>query len=267
MATRDIVVIGASAGGIEALTELVERLPRELPASLFVVQHIPANHKSLLPRILAAAGPLPVSHPADGEEFVRGHIYVAPADHHLLLEGAQMRVVRGPRENGHRPAADALFRTAARSHGPRVIGVVLTGALDDGAAGLISVKQYGGFAVVQDPQDAWCADMPRQAMERVQVDAVVTVRELARKLSRWTRQRAAGAPRLLPPSAAELEAALWCALRVLGEQMELTRRLADRARKLKYFSSAGRYDERTADAERQVETLRRALRLAAPKQR
>jgi two-component system chemotaxis response regulator CheB len=190
MATRDIVVIGASAGGVEALTSLVKKLTPDLPASIFVVQHVSSDHKSMLPRILSTAGKLPARHPADGEKFERGYVYVAPADHHLLLEEERVRVVRGPRENGHRPAADALFRSAARAFGPRVIGVVLTGALDDGTAGLVSVKRQGGFAVVQDLADAYCADMPRAAMQHVDVDAVVTIAELARKLPKWTRQKA-----------------------------------------------------------------------------
>jgi len=199
VATRDIVVIGASAGGVEALTALVRKLPQDLPASLFVVQHVSSEHKSMLPRILSTAGKLPATHPTDGEKFERGHIYVAPADHHLLIEANLVRVVRGPRENGHRPAADALFRSAARAHGPRVIGVVLTGALDDGTAGLVSVKRHGGLAVVQNLEEAYFPDMPRAAMQHVDVDAVVTLAELARKLPKWTRQKAPAAPAKSPP--------------------------------------------------------------------
>jgi two-component system, chemotaxis family, protein-glutamate methylesterase/glutaminase len=193
MLTRDIIVVGASAGGVEALTALVRRLPANLPASVFVVQHVPSEHKSMLPRILGAVGKLPVSHPNDGEKFERQHIYVAPSDHHLLLEaGHNMRVVRGPRENGYRPAADTLFRSAARTYGPRVIGAVLTGALDDGTAGLIAIKQESGFAVVQSPDEAYCADMPRSAIQHADVDAVVTIAEMARKLPKWSRQGAPG---------------------------------------------------------------------------
>ncbi|HEX4386565.1 MAG TPA: chemotaxis protein CheB, partial [Myxococcales bacterium] len=194
-------MIGASAGGVEALTALVRRLPPDLPASIFVVQHVPSEHKSMLPRILGAAGKLPVTHPADGEKFERSQVYVAPSDHHLLLEEGHMRVVRGPRENGYRPAADTLFRSAARTYGPRVIGAVLTGALDDGTAGLIAIKQQGGFAVVQKPEEAYCADMPRSALEHVDVDEVVTIAELARQLPKWARQGAParGSRQLLQP--------------------------------------------------------------------
>ena len=191
MLTRDIIVVGSSAGGVEALTALVRRLPADLPASIFVVQHVPSEHKSMLPRILGSVGKIPVSHPADGEKFERKHIYVAPSDHHLLLEADHtMRVVRGPRENGYRPAADTLFRSAARTYGPRVIGAVLTGALDDGTAGLIAIKREGGLAVVQSPEEAYCADMPRSAIQNVDVDEVVTIAELARKLPKWARQAA-----------------------------------------------------------------------------
>lgn len=175
MAERNIIVIGCSVGGVEALQRLVGRLPRNLPAAVFVVLHLAPQSTSMLPTILSRAGELPASHPKDGEPIRMGHIYVAPPDNHLLLENGKMRVMRGPRENRHRPAVDPLFRSAARWYGPRVIGVVLTGALDDGTAGLSSIKKRGGIAIVQDPADAFCGDMPRSAMKNVEVDYVASI--------------------------------------------------------------------------------------------
>jgi two-component system chemotaxis response regulator CheB len=142
---------------------------------------------------LTKAGRLPASHPRDGEPILPGRIYVAPPDHHLLIADSTVQVRRGPRENGHRPAGDTLFRTAARAKGPQVIGMVLTGALDDGAAGLFAIKQRGGFAVVQDPDEAYCPDMPRAALEHTDVDAVAKLEDIARKLPEWTTE-AVGEP-------------------------------------------------------------------------
>jgi two-component system chemotaxis response regulator CheB len=185
---HDIVVIGASAGGVEALSKLVSRLPRDLPAALLVVLHVPANGTSVLPMILSRAGPLPAVHARDGQAIELGHIYCAPPDHHLLVGRGHLRVARGPRENGLRPAADPLFRTAARVYGPRVIGVVLSGSLDDGTAGLYVIKARGGFAITQDPEEAMFSGMPRSAVENVAVDHCLPVAEIAPLLDRLTRE-------------------------------------------------------------------------------
>ena len=184
MAGHDILVIGASAGGVEALTRLVRGLPEGLPAAVFVVLHLPAHGTSVLPGILSRSGPLPAAHPDDGEEIKPGRIYVAPPDVHLLVGRGRVRISRGPKENGHRPAVDVLFRTAARSYGRRVVGVVLSGALDDGAAGLAAIKSRGGLAVVQDPADALYPGMPRSALETVPIDHVAPVSELPGLLAR-----------------------------------------------------------------------------------
>jgi two-component system chemotaxis response regulator CheB len=140
---QSIVVIGASAGGVEALRTVVSGLESDLPAAVFVVLHLAPGGTSVLPSILQRAGNLPATHPTDGEAIENGRIYVAPPDHHLLIDEGTVRIVRGPRENGHRPAIDTLFRSAARSHGPRTVGVVLSGVLDDGAAGLATVRRPG----------------------------------------------------------------------------------------------------------------------------
>ena len=180
MQGHDIVVIGASAGGVETLKQLVQRLPEDLPASLFVVLHIPPlNGASMLPAILERAGRLPAQSAIDGARFERGRIYVAPPDRHLLVERDRVRVVRGPRENRHRPSVDPLFRSAAWTYGPRVVGVVLSGTLDDGAAGLWAIKTCGGVTVVQDPAEAAYTGMPTSALMTVRVDYCLSVERMA----------------------------------------------------------------------------------------
>jgi two-component system, chemotaxis family, protein-glutamate methylesterase/glutaminase len=161
---HEIFVVGASAGGVEALTRLVRTLPARFPGTLFVVLHLPAESPSLLPSILTRSGSLKASHPQDGERIAPGQIYVAPPDHHLLVESGYMRVVRGPKENRHRPALDPLFRSAARSYGPRVVGIVLSGMLDDGTAGLMAIKRCGGLAIVQNPAEALYPSMPQSTL-------------------------------------------------------------------------------------------------------
>jgi two-component system chemotaxis response regulator CheB len=164
------------------LRQLVRGLKPDLPAAVFVVVHLEPNSTSHLPEILSRAGPLQAVHPRDGAPIVPGRIYVAPPDRHLLIANGRLRVVRGPRENRFRPAIDPLFRTAAVAYGPRVIGVVLSGALDDGAAGLLEIKQSGGLALVQDPADALIPSMPRTACETVEVDHALPAARLAAKL-------------------------------------------------------------------------------------
>jgi two-component system chemotaxis response regulator CheB len=188
LATYDVVVVGASAGGVEALSILVSELPRDLRAAVFVVLHL-SRARSVLPEILTRAGRLPAVHPADGDRIEHGRIYVGRPDHHLTLEDGRIRVVHGPTENGYRPAVDPLFRSAARVYGPRVIGIILTGALDDGTAGLAAVKEAGGIAIVQDPDEAFASSMPRSARAFVAVDHVRPLREIGALVASLTSEQ------------------------------------------------------------------------------
>jgi two-component system chemotaxis response regulator CheB len=176
---RNIIVIGASSGGIDALRTIVRSLPANFSASVFVVLHVSPASPGILDEILTRAGELPAITPGDGERIQPGRIYVAPPDRHMLIEPGIVRLTRGPRENRFRPAVDPLFRSAAQTYGPRVIGVVLTGDLDDGTAGLWAVKRLGGTAIVQDPGDALYPSMPRSAMSHVKVDYCVPIEEIA----------------------------------------------------------------------------------------
>lgn len=169
---RDIVVVGASAGGIEALTRLVGQLPADLPAAVLVVLHVSAGANSVLPAVLNRHGRLPAARPRAAEPLEQGRIYVGAPDHHLVIEQGRVLLTRGPREHRARPAVDVLFRSAAEAYGPRVIGVALTGSLDDGAAGLAAIRRAGGLALVQDPEDAQCAGMPRAALDAAGADHV-----------------------------------------------------------------------------------------------
>ena len=179
---RDVIVIGASAGGIETLQQLVKSLPAGFPASVFVTVHFPETGSSVLPRILTRAGALAAVHATDGESIVHERIYVARPDFHLLPGPDGIRCVRGPRENGNRPAIDPMFRSAAVSFGPRVIAVVLSGNLDDGTSGAAAVKRNGGIVVAQDPDDALFPSMPQSVIDHVQVDYIVPIRLLGRTL-------------------------------------------------------------------------------------
>jgi two-component system chemotaxis response regulator CheB len=185
MAIQEIVVIGASAGGVEALKIVAAGLPPDFDGAVFVVLHIGTarNGRSFLPEILSRAGPLPACHPSDEEKFRRGRIYVAKPDCHMLLADGHIRVVYGPKENRTRPAINPLFRSAAAAYGPGVTGVILTGMLDDGVAGLAEIKRRGGVAVVQDPATAVFASMPQSAIEHVDADYIVPPQQIAGVLS------------------------------------------------------------------------------------
>ena len=179
MAKRDIVVIGTSAGGIDALRTLVKDLPADFQASIFIVLHTGPDSPGLLDQILQRVSPVKVRNPIDKEKIQGNRIYVAPPDHHLIIEPGIICLSKGPKENRFRPAIDPLFRSAAQVYGPKVIGVILTGGLDDGVAGLWAVKKLGGTAVVQHPEDALFPSMPLNAMHYVDVDHCVPLTEIA----------------------------------------------------------------------------------------
>lgn len=184
MPGHDLIVVGASAGGVDALKALVEGLPGDLRAAVAIVLHIPPESPSVLPRVLGRHSAMAVRHASEGEPIEYGTIYVAPPDHHLLVYGNRLRLGSGPRENGFRPAIDPLFRSAALAYGPRAIGVVLSGTLDDGTAGLATIKDAGGLTVAQDPEDALYPSMPESAIEHVGVDHVAPAADVASLLTR-----------------------------------------------------------------------------------
>ena len=194
MAGHDIVVIGGSAGGVEALKRICEGLPSDFPAAVFVVVHISPTSRSVLPELLSRAGKLPARHPTNDEAIRPGTIYVAPPDSHMLLRAGHVTLRRGPHENRTRPAIDPLFRSAAVTYQSRVIGVVLSGLLDDGCAGLSAIKACGGICVVQDPDDAIWPEMPRNALTHDNVDHCVPAAELPSLLDRLVREPPGATP-------------------------------------------------------------------------
>src|SRR4051812_31010876 len=198
MINRDIIVIGGSAGASAPLKAILGRFPADLPAAVFVVLHIPARGIGILPPVASAAGVLPVRQAETGIAVERGNVYIGAPDHHLLVVDDHIVLGRGPAENMVRPAIDALFRSAALSYGPRVIGVVLSGLLSDGAAGLNAIKRCGGIALVQDPTDATADEMPRRALEASTVDLCVSSARMGDVLSDLARE-AAGQLLPVPP--------------------------------------------------------------------
>jgi two-component system, chemotaxis family, protein-glutamate methylesterase/glutaminase len=205
MATHDIIVIGTSAGGLKALKVIVAKLPTDLNGSIFIVQHVSADQTSFLPQILRRGGVLPATHAKDMEPFQKSRIYVAPPDYHLLVNRGHLRVVRGPRENRFRPSVDALFRSAARAYGSRVVGVILTGYLDDGTVGLQIVSKCGGVAIVQDPHEAEYPSMPESALQCVKPDYRVPLAEIPILLTRLVHEPAIEEKPLLVPKEIEIE--------------------------------------------------------------
>jgi two-component system, chemotaxis family, protein-glutamate methylesterase/glutaminase len=202
--THDILVVGGSAGAVEATRSLAARLPADLPAAVFVAIHRSSEGPAYLADLLGAAGPLPALPASEGMPVQRGHIYVAPPDHHLLVGRDHVHVRRGPKENRTRPAIDPLFRSAAVNATTRVIGLLLSGSLDDGTAGLLAIRRCGGVAVVQDPKDARFGEMPASAIANGAVDHVGRLAELPDLLARLTRYPCPGP--VDPPEELRMEA-------------------------------------------------------------
>ena len=190
MANRDILVIGTSAGGVMALTELMQSLPRDFKASIFIVQHITPYSYTNLPAILNRNSPIPAVLAKDGDMIENSKIYVAPPDHHMLIENNRILVKKGPKENRFRPSIDALFRSAAYVYGSRVIGIVLSGMLDDGTSGLWSIRRLHGLCIIQSPEDAEYPSMPNNVLEYVDVDYNVPIHEMGSLLHRLTQEEA-----------------------------------------------------------------------------
>lgn len=183
-----IIVIGASAGGVDVLRGIVATMPPDVNAAIFIVLHIGAHHSDL-PRLLERSGDLPVVHASDGDAIARGRIYVAPPDHHMILGNDRIVLTRGPREIWARPAINPLFRSAAHGYGRNVIGVVLTGGLNDGTAGLLAIKAAKGTTIVQDPADCQTPSMPQSAIANVEIDHVVPAAAIGDLLVRIAGER------------------------------------------------------------------------------
>ena len=327
MANRNTIVVGASAGGVQALSTLVAQLPSDLSAAVLIILHIPAHVPSLLPTILSRDSRLPVAHAVNGEEIKNGRIYVAPPDNHLLIENGRVKLVHGPKENLHRPSIDAMFRSAALSAGLRAIGVILTGARDDGKNGMIAIKQRGGIAIIQDPAEAPYPSMPLSVMQEVKVDYSLRLSEIGPLLYKLCREAVEEEGRYPVPDELEIEAriaeqemesseliasvekigkiskltcpdchgalwemrneamlryrchvghaysaeslsegqsqmlevALWSAVRALEEQIMLSKRIVERARKSNHMRAALLYERRAAEAEEHSSLLRKLL--------
>lgn len=203
MSVRDIIVIGASAGGFEAVQHLVASFPADLKAAVFVTIHLYSKGEGILPGLISQAGPLPAANAVEGERIEWGRIYLAPPDYHLILTRGYVELSHGPKENLHRPCINAMFRSAAAAYGNRVTGVLLTGLLDDGAAGLWEIQQHGGATVVQDPEEAAFRSMPESAIHGLNVQYIVRLTEMAPLLTRLTMDHQKPFPQSLSSSRVE----------------------------------------------------------------
>ena len=190
MPKKNIVVIGGSTGSFDVFKRVAAGLPQDLEAAVFIVWHMSPDIRGILAEVLNNAGPLPAHEARDGDQIKLGNIYVARADHHLLLDNSHLRVTRGPKENRFRPAIDPLFRSAAYEYGPRVVGIITSGALDDGTSGMWAIKMQGGVTVAQDPKDAEIPSMPESAIRQVTIDHVVPSTKIADLIVRLSKEEA-----------------------------------------------------------------------------
>ncbi len=213
---KSIVVVGTSAGGMDALSRLVPQFPADFPSAIFIVQHMAADATGdMLVKTLGEKGNLPCKHPKDGEKIETGHIYIAPSDHHMLVEQGVILVTKGARENRSRPSIDPLFRSAAVAYGSGAIGVVLTGYLDDGTSGLMAIKRCGGTCIVQDPKDAAYPDMPQSALNNLKVDHCVPLAHMGALLVDLVHRAPKDSKRIAIPEDIRIEAKI--AKRVLSD--------------------------------------------------
>jgi len=189
MDTKKIIVIGASMGGFEAIKSLITLLPSNFEAPIFIVWHMSPEVKGILPAVLNKLNSIIASNAIDGEDIKLNHIYVAPPDHHLLLERGSIKLSKSAKENMFRPSVDPLFRSAAENYGDHVIGIILSGALDDGTSGLGRIKAKGGITIVQDPQEAINPSMPLNALNAVDIDYCLKVADIPDVLHRLLRHR------------------------------------------------------------------------------
>lgn len=217
---RDIFVIGASAGGVQALESLVKALPPKLSAVVLVVLHRPPDYASMLSEILRRAGPLQVSDAIEGEVPRYGRIYTAATDRHLVIEHGILRLVRGPKENHSRPAIDPLFRSAAQEFGRRVVGIILSGTLFDGTSGLFAIKRQGGLTIVQDPNEASFPSMPESAIGNVAVDHILPVAEIAALLVHVAARNEVNAGDIVMNS--EMQSEVTTAMSAEGSKIEMS---------------------------------------------
>jgi two-component system, chemotaxis family, protein-glutamate methylesterase/glutaminase len=281
------VVIGASAGGVEALRTLVSALPRDLSAAVLIVLHLREGSTSALAPILDTVSPLPVRFAEHGAPIENGRLYVAPPDHHLLVKGGHLVLSDRPAENGHRPSIDALFRSAAADRGRSAVGVVLSGVLDDGTAGLAAIKSRGGLAIVQDPEDAAYRGMPDSALANVEIDHLLPAADIGAELGRILAAPAGlvcpdcggglallipgqigfgcrsghvwSADALLDTTDQPLQAALWTAVRTLDDKAELAERMAATARQRGNVALARRYSGSMQETKAAARLLRNRL--------